>query len=471
MPEIVFGMQSYESQSLPLSAQRMLNCFIESEPQGTKSQVPIFGAPGLTPFTTLPTYPVRGMWNYRGNLWAVGGDTLYRLNTNGGFRKIGSGISGLSPVVMCDNGNQVMVINGVAGYIATVATGAFQQIVSPNFFSADTLTFFDDVFVLNRHGTNEYFISGLLDGLLYNGDDFATAEADSGLLIGVAKNLQLLFLFGQNHIEMWYDAGAQNFPFARYAGGVIPRGCKAAGSIIAQDDALFFLGNDNMFYRLQGNVAIRQSTHAVEKAISSYGDVSDAFCFTYTLQGHKMIHLTFPSVPHTWVLDLSTKQWHERESWDENNNSLGRWRGNCAAEVYNRILIGDYANGTIWNLDWNAYLEGANTLPMLAHSSPVHADKRRVFVKRLELDMENGVGLESGQGSSPVVMLRWSKDGGRTWSKLQPARSLGKIGDFQTRQRWINLGQAYQWVFELVITDPVKRVLIATHGNANPGMA
>ena len=110
MPEIVFGMQSYESRSLPLSAQRMLNCCLESQPQGTKSQVPIFGAPGLTEFAALPTFPVRGLWNYNGNMWAVSGDSLYRLNSAGGFKKIGSGIGGTAPVQMADNGVQIIVV-------------------------------------------------------------------------------------------------------------------------------------------------------------------------------------------------------------------------------------------------------------------------------------------------------------------------------------------------------------------------
>ena len=193
MPEIVFGMQSYESRSFPLSAQRMLNCFIESQPQGAKSQVPIFGAPGLTPFTVLPTFPVRGMWNYNGNIWAVGGDTLYRLNSAGGFKKIGSGISGTSPVAMSDNNVQVIVINGVSGYIATTATDAFVQIQDPNFYSSDTVTFFDDVFVLNRKGTKEFFLSGLVDGLSYNGDDFASAEADSGCSLALRRIFSSFF--------------------------------------------------------------------------------------------------------------------------------------------------------------------------------------------------------------------------------------------------------------------------------------
>jgi len=326
--------------------------------------------------------------------------------------------------------------------------------------------------VFNRNGTNQFFLSALLDGLTYNGLDFASAEADTGLLVGVGKNLQLLYLFGATHIEMWYDAGSQTFPFARYAGAVIPRGCAAAGTIIAQDQALFFLGDDRIFYRLQGNEPIRMSTHGVEKAIESYGSsISDAFCFTYTIQGHKMIHLTFPSVPHSWVFDISTRKWHERESWDANNNTLKRWRGNCAAECYNKVLIGDFQTGTIWKLDWNAYDEGGNTMQMLAHSSPIHAEKTRLFMNTLELDMQSGIGLANGQGSAPVVMMRGSRDGGETWSAQQPPRSIGKIGEYKTRQRWKNLGQGYQWVFEITISDPVQRALIATYVDAQQGMA
>lgn len=467
--EVVFGTQSYQSRSLPLDNQRLVNCFLETQVQGAKSQVPLFGAPGLTAWTTLPTYPVRGMWNFRGVLYAVGGDTLYRINRSGGFKKLGDGISGTQVVSMSDNGQQCIVVNGVGGYIVDI-NGDYQQIQNPNFFSASTVLFFDNYFVFDRKGTNQFFLSGLLDGLSYNGLDFASAEAQPGFLVAVAQNLQLLFLFCQNHIEMWYDAGAASFPFQRYAGGVITFGTESPHTIIQQDGALFFLGIDRVFYRLQGNVPIRLTTHAIEHAIQQYGDISDAFCFTFTLEGHKMICLTFPSVPHTWVYDLSTKMWHERESWDVNSKSLGRWRGNCACEIYDKILIGDAYDGTISYLDWTNQTELGNTIQCRMLSNQLHDDKLPIFVDRLELDMESGVGLTSGQGSDPVVLLRYSKDGGRTWSRSQPARSIGKIGEFQKRQRWIQMGRGYQWMFELAITDPVKRVLIATHADVVPGM-
>ena len=450
---------------------RTVNCFMEKEPPSAKSQIPVFGVPGLTALYLLATVGVRGMWNFNGVLHAVAGDTLYSISSGGVITVIGFGIVGTTNVSMSDNGMQLIIVTGTQGFIYGPTT-PFQQIVNINFYPASTVIFFDGYFVFDRVGTNEFFLSGLYDGLSYSGLDFATAEAQPGFLFAVAQNLQLLFLFCQNHIEMWYDAGAADFPFQRYAGGVIEKGIDAPLSVINQDEAIFFVGRDRVIYRLQGNVPQRISTHAIEAALEGYGDISNCEAYTFTYRGHKMVCWTFPTVPHTWVWDLSTNLWHERESWDEENVNLGRWRANCAITIYNQIIIGDFQTGQLWTLDGKNYTEGGNTIQMLIHSSPLHHDRMRVFVPRLELDMQVGVGLDgTGQGTDPKAMLRWSKDGGMTWSILQPWRSMGKIGEYPlTRLRWLGLGQAYQWVFELTITDPVQRVLIAAHADIELGM-
>lgn len=476
MPQILFGIQSYQSRSLPLSAQRVLNCFLEKQVEGAKSQIPVFGAPGLTQWSAAPKPGIRGEWNFNGVLYIVAGDSLYSVSQTGAIALIGSGITGSNLVSISDNGVQLVIVNGRGGWVysttASNSLGAagFTPITSPNFYPANTVIFFDGYFIFDRVGTNEFFLSALFDGTSYSGLDFASAEAQPGFLLAVAQNLQLLFLFCQNHIEMWYDAGAADFPFQRYAGGVIEKGCGAPLTVINQDEALFFLGQDLVFYRLQGNVPVRVSTHAIESAFASYQGVSDANCFTYTLEGHKMVHLTFPSAPHSWCWDISTSLWHERDSTDGSNNDLGRWRGNTAIRIYNQIIIGDFYSGTLWMLDWNAFTEGGNALKMLIDSSPLHQDRMRVFVTRLELDMEVGVGLTTGQGSNPMANLQWSKDGGKTWSILTPPRSMGKIGEFLRRMRWLSLGVAYQWVFRIQISDPVKRVLIAANADIEIGM-
>jgi hypothetical protein len=471
MPEITFGLESYTSRSLPLSAQRMINAFFERQPQGAKSQTPIFGAPGLTEFTELPELPIRNMWDWAGILYVVAGQGLYRVNEVGGFTLLGSGILGDGFVSMSANSTQLMVVNGVSGWLVDDADN-FQEITNGNFFSASTIQYFDNYFVFDRRGTNEFFLSAIADGTSYNALDFASAEALPDILLATMENLQLLFLFGQKHIEMWFDAGSADFPFQRYAGGVIEFGLAGPYALVKQDGAIFFLGSDHVFYRMQGNVPIRVSNHGIENAFQNYTDAqfSGAVCFTYTLQGHKMVHINFPDVPASWVFDISTNMWHEKDSVDVNGASYKRWRGSCAVEVYGKVLIGNFLNGKIFTLDWNNYTEDGFTMPFDIYSSTLQADKRRLFIGRFELDMETGVAPPTGQGSAPFALLRWSRDGAKTWSKVQPPRSTGKIGEYFRRMRWMALGSAYQWNFRLTITDPVKRVLIATHLDAVEGM-
>ena len=79
-----------------------------------------------------------------------------------------------------------------------------------------------------------------------------------------------------------------------------------------------------------------------------------------------------------------------------------------------------------------------------------------------EVEMEKGVGLATGQGSDPQVMLDWSNDGGRTFVPAQKWRSMGKIGEYGGRSiRWDGLGSFYQRTMRLSISDPVKRVVLA----------
>jgi hypothetical protein len=76
-----------------------------------------------------------------------------------------------------------------------------------------------------------------------------------------------------------------------------------------------------------------------------------------------------------------------------------------------------------------------------------------------QLDLEPGVSLIDGQGSDAVVNLRWSDDGGHTWSNLYP-QPIGRQGRYQTRVFWERLGASRNRVFEVSMSDPVPWVLI-----------
>jgi hypothetical protein len=61
-------------------------------------------------------------------------------------------------------------------------------------------------------------------------------------------------------------------------------------------------------------------------------------------------------------------------------------------------------------------------------------------------------------GVNPQVMLRWSDDGGHTWSS-EHWSPMGRIGEYYQRVFWRRLGMTLKLrdrVYEISGTDPVK---------------
>ena len=54
----------------------------------------------------------------------------------------------------------------------------------------------------------------------------------------------------------------------------------------------------------------------------------------------------------------------------------------------------------------------------------------------------------------PQVMLRWSDDGGHTWSN-EYAVGAGMAGNFRRRVEWRRLGRSRDRVYEISVTDPI----------------
>jgi hypothetical protein len=78
------------------------------------------------------------------------------------------------------------------------------------------------------------------------------------------------------------------------------------------------------------------------------------------------------------------------------------------------------------------------------------------------------VSVATVQGVDPQAMLRWSNDGGSTWSN-EHWTSIGRIGRYQNRAIWRRLGMARDRIFEVSISDPVKAVIVSANLKASVG--
>lgn len=441
----------------------MVNLFPEIIPEGGKEPAFLNRAPGLRYLASIGAGPVRGLWELGGYLYVVSGSGLYKVSTSYSATFIGNVSGTTDPVSMSDNGTQLFVACNGPSFIYNTGTNVFQQITDPDFPGAVTVGYLDGYFVFNEPNSQKIWVTSLLNGTSVDPLDFASAEGSPDGVVGIVIDHRELWVFGNNSIEVWYNTGNADFPLSRIQGAFNELGCASSYSIAKMDNGIFWLGKDDrgqgIVYRGNGYTGQRISTHAVEWQIQQYGDLSGTIGYTYQQEGHSFYVLIFPSANTTWVYDVATSAWHERAGFS--NGQFTRHRSNCQVFFNNINIVGDYQNGNVYTLDlstfedngqpqkwlrsWRALATGQNNLKRTAHHS-------------LQLDIESGTGLVSGQGSDPQVVLRWSDDGGHTWSNEHWA-SMGRIGEYYAHVIWHRLGMTMKLrdrVYEISGTDPVK---------------
>jgi hypothetical protein len=187
--------------------------------------------------------------------------------------------------------------------------------------------------------------------------------------------------------------------------------------------------------------------------------MSDALAYTYQQDGHAFYVLIFPSAETTWVFDAATNAWHERAALVDGR--FRRHRSNCQARFNAAPLVGDFENGNLYALDLARFNDNGAEQKWLRSwraLAPGQNDMKRTLHRRLQLDCQTGVGLSgSGVAQDPQMMLRWSDDGGHTWS-YEYWRSMGRIGRTETRVLWNRLGatlKSRDRVYEVSGADPV----------------
>jgi hypothetical protein len=469
---------SYTLQSVNVDCQRAVNLYPEVNALGTGKErevASLVPTPGLRVLLTLPESPTRGSWTAaNGQHFRVAGKKFYRINSDWSYTELGSLNTDRGPVSMSDNGNHVVAVDGPNGYVWSITDEVYGQITDPDFPGADQVTFQDGYFIFNKPNSGEFFISSI-NGTDFDALDIATAEGSPDNLVGLISSNQNVQLFGTQSVEVYYNSGDADFPFSRIQGALVDVGCSAAFSIAKIVGVTYWVGGDEngsgIVYRMQGFQAQRISTPAVESVIRgiSQDQLSQARAYTYQQGGHVFYCLNLPGTKSTWVYDASTGFWHERtylNSWYPE-----RHRAECHSVAYGLSVVGDHENGNIYALDSDVYSDNGNPIERIRSAPHLTSGLRLIRHNRFQLDMETGVGLTgTQQGTNPKVMIRWSDDGGHSWSN-EYWTDAGKIGKTRQRVIWRRLGMSRDRVYEIRITDPVKVVLIGADLDVEEGVA
>jgi hypothetical protein len=336
----------------------------------------------------------------------------------------------------------------------------------------------DNYFVYSDPDTQKWAASNILSPITY-GLSFASKFTGPDNLVSLICDHGQVFLLGETTTEVWSDVGTFPFAFQRIPGSSTQHGIGAKFSVARLGNSFAYLARNNRgqseIVMMNGYFPQRISTHAVENTLVNQ-NVSDAIAYTYQLEGHECYVVTFPSLDITWVYDITTQLWH-KWLWTDSQNNYHRHRSNCSAFFQNVVLVGDWQNGQIYQLDPNNYTDNSDSIRRLRRCPHLTTDLQRQYFDELQIQFQPGVGLEGITdpplnaetiGANPQAMLRWSSDGGSTWSN-EHWSAIGKVGKYRNRIIWRRLGWARDRIYEVVVTDPINAVIVSANLKAEVG--
>ena len=430
------------------------------------------------------------------------------------------------------------------------------------FAGGTTVDTVDNYFVYNDPNTQQWAASNLLSPITY-GLSYASKFTGPDNLVSLITDHGQVYLLGENTSEVWSDVGTFPFPFQRIPGSSSQHGIAAKFSMARLGNSFAYLAKNNRgqseVVMMNGYFPQRISTHAVENTlVNKY--VEDAVAYTYQLEGHEVYVLSFPTIDLTWAYDVTTQLWH-KWLYVDTNNIYHRHRSNCATVFNDVVLVGDWENGHIYQLDPTNYTDNGDEIRRLRRAPHLVTDLQRQYFDEFQIQFQPGVGLSgvapsSGSSSistttgvpapvyvntstntyqpspytitagttvtvaygntltvypptpgqttyvqspyiispgsiisvtpnnvlivqpgsvvvpfdttNPQAMLRWSNDGGSTWSN-EHWTGIGRIGKYTNRAMWRRLGWSRDRIFEVVVTDPVKAVIVSANLKASSG--
>lgn len=445
MPQIMLKLagRDYRHRLGQLSSGSLLNMYVEANPDPNKPPVAL-SWPGLTLFSSGVGYD-RGVHVMANVTYHVNGSSLQSIDSDGVRTTLGS-VSGSGMCSFADDGTNLFFVTNNTIYYwdgTTLSTVAQTGIANPIGIAYLNRTFIiwgdDGLFATSSVG----------DGTEYNALNFAEAEvAPDGLLVVKIYN-QIAYMIGEKTTEVWYYSGSGNPPLSRQDTTLVNTGCAAQFSVASSDQYIYWLGDDGLVYQIRGTADRSISDPTLHQQVADMTLISDAVGVVITYDAHVFYVLSFPDAGKTYFYDESLGYWGTISSGMDG----ARHRINTSCFCYRKILVADHSTGDLYELDRNSYTHNGDAILRRRTCVTEDADGRDIVVRRLKLIAESGVGLATGQGSDPQVMLEASFDRGKTWSQ-EEWRSIGEMGQYDKEIEWAALGRGQSFTARFSFTDP-----------------
>lgn len=445
---------TYHLADVKAAVQSSINCF----PRKISGDVwEMMSAEGSTDIVTLPA-GVRGARYVEpagtnpARWFVAAGNVLYAVNTDGTYVTVGNLAGGSTPVSMSNNLDSLVVVDGANLWVVALFDLVMTQVTVDGWRGSDNVDEMDGYFIFAEPGSDQFYISGIDDPTRLDALDFSSADALPDKIVAHTVNHHTVFFFGTKSTEIWVDSGGADFPFTRYNSYPIDIGIVGPYAFVNAADTVYFVGKTDrgkaIVYELNGNRPVPISNSCIEGLLLGSTDISLTELFTWQPKGSEFVCINAPGINTTLVYDAKAKQWHERGEWVDGEWTPLKWR--FVTSIGTQFYGGD-TDGKLFRVDETLnQISGRTMVRERTWPHLISPELEPVSYKGLEISCKTGYGGN--------ITLQISNDGGNNFG---PAllRSLGTIGRWMQRVRWLNLGSAVNRVFRLRCSDNVPFVI------------
>ena len=415
MSRLAFIPNAYQGRSTAFESQRYINLYPELTAAANEKGVGMLvGVPGKRLFSSGLASPVRGSLSFNGLIYAVESNQLVSIDATGAVTTLGALNTSTGRVAMSQNGilsagiggNQVIIVDGVNGYIYNILTAAFAQITDPDFPANPQQVEYSDGYFIVTNGTMNASACDLYNGLSWNALATSPVESASDNIVGLINLKEQLFFIKQFTSEVFYNnstSTAVGFPYSRMQGAVIDYGAVSPWTIARGDGSIFFLayerdGDGNPCFvgvvELNGYTPTPICPQAIVYKMSQSTDLTQCFGFFYSTEGHKFYQVTNPVDDWTFVYDTTSQMWHERSTANLADDNVHRDLANCYVNAFGMNLVGDIYTGNLYEVNSKFYTDAG--MPIVSEQIAQHIIDSQslddIFVDELQIAIESGVG-------------------------------------------------------------------------------
>ena len=365
-----------------------------------------------------------------GDLFGVSSGVLYRVTTSLGV------IPSTGPVSIAGNEGGVMVAAGDALRYYNGVT--LSNVAFPDGANVSKVIAGAGRFIALRADTGKFYWTPVLASTV-DPLDFATAENQPDGLRDALFIDDILLLFGAETVEFWPNTGDAELPFQPLEGRVIEKGIRATGCAAAIGSSFAWVTHENQVCLTDENNVI--SNNGLQERIEASSTVS---LFAFVMGGNEYLCLQLDN--ETQVYQPRTGQWGEWRTYGQ-----PRWAVGC----FSGGVMGSNIDGRTLTFGAGHVDLGGPMERLWSAGMPMDGGAVRIsnVVARVNIGQTPFL---TGDYVDPVIEMRTSRDGGKTWGDWR-RKSLGRQGDYRQEVRWRGVGLAGRPSFlaEFRVSDPV----------------